>query len=529
VDKSLPFGSSWWDLIARRADLTPDAVMLEDDRGRAITFDAYRAYAEEVAAGLIELGVKPGQVVSWQLPTTIEAAVLMAALSRLGVAQNPIIPVLRRAEVGQIVEQVGSDWLVVPGVWRNFDFEAMARDVLGPSGDVIVCDKFASSDPDGLLLPRGNRSDLPPAEMEATPPADGAIRWYYFTSGTTSAPKGAKHTDGSVMASAQYLDDYVGMVATDVLPVAFPLAHIGGAIMLVGQLRCGSRVLLTEVFDPVESPLVMADHGATLLGSAVPFFHAYLAAQRRHGPKALFPHLRLCMAGGAPTPPELHLELEQELGHGVINAWGLTEFPCATSLSVGDPPEKFLGSVGRPTPGVRVRVVGPDGTDRPVGEEGELQVRGPQCFKGYLDPALDADAFDEAGFFRTGDLGVVDADGFVWVTGRLKDVIIRNAENISALEVEEVLYEHPLIADVAVIGLPDKRTGERCCAVVVLAQPVNTESSATLTLEDLAAHCRERGLARHKIPEQLELVEVVPRNSMGKILKQELRARLNPT
>jgi acyl-CoA synthetase (AMP-forming)/AMP-acid ligase II len=304
-----------------------------------------------------------------------------------------------------------------------------------------------------------------------------------------------------------------------VFPKAFPIAHIGGLMMLTAQLRVGARFVLFEAFDPVQSPLVMAERGATLLGSAVPFFHAYLAAQRRHGDEPLFPALRQVVAGGAPVPPELHLELERELGHGVLNSWGLTEFPAPTSLAVDDPPEQFLGSVGRAVSEVEVRVTDPSGTARPTGVEGELRVRGPQCFIGYVDAALDAEAFDPDHFFRTGDLGVIDEAGYVRVTGRLKDIIIRNAENISALEVEDVLYEHPSIVDVAVIGLPDARTGERCCAVVVPAAGVEK-----LSLADLAAHCRSRGLSNQKIPEQLEIVAELPRNPMGKVLKHELRA-----
>jgi non-ribosomal peptide synthetase component E (peptide arylation enzyme) len=475
----LPIGSSWWDLIDRRADLTPDAVMLEDDRERAVTFGGYRRLAEEVAAGLCELGVEAGQVVSWQLPTTIEAAVLMAALARLGVAQNPVIPILRRGEVGQIIEQVGSDSLIVPGVWRGFDYEAMARDVVaGSACRVVRWDDFPPSPADGLALPRARASMLPPSQDPG-----GAARWYYYTSGTTAAAKGAKHTDSSVMASSHYAIECVRLSAHDVYPMAFPLTHVGGAMMLTAQLRVGCRIMLIESFDPVQTPLRIAGHNPTLLGSAVPFFRAYLAAQRRHGPEPLFPKLRLCTAGGAPTPPELHRELQRELG-------------------------------------VQVSVVGAD-QERPVGEEGELRLRGPQCFSGYVDSSLDTDAFDNQGFFRTGDLGFVDQDGYAWVTGRLKDVIIRNAENISALEVEEILYLHPSIADVAVVGLPDSRTGERCCAVVVL-----DEGADVLTLEDMAAHCRDHGLATHKIPEQLEFVAAVPRNSMGKILKREVRAQL---
>lgn len=518
VAPALPTGSSWWQLIERRADVTPDRVMLEDERGRRLSFSAYRSLAEQVAAGLAERGVRPGHVVSWQLPTTVEAAVLMGALARLGVAQNPIVPILRRKEVGLIVEQLRSDWLLVPGTWRGFDYAAMAKEVVGEGTcQVLVCDGLEVGDGE-LALPRADPTALPPHQS-----APGAVRWFYYSSGTTAAPKGARHTDTSVLASAVNFVEGVRFQPEDLFPMAFPLTHIGGAMVLTAQLRVGSRVLLVEAFDPATSPLLMAERGATILGSALPFFHAYLAAQRQHGAEPLFPRLRICVAGGAPVPPELHAEMKSVLGTRVINAWGLTEFSPATSLTVEDPEEKFLTSAGRPVSGVEVRVVDADGRDATVGQVGELRLKGSQCFSGYVDASLDGDAFDDHGFFRTGDLGLVDEDGFVHVTGRLKDIIIRNAENISALEVENVLYEHPAVADVAVIGLPDARTGERCCAVVVLAEHVDA-----LTLEELAEHCRAQGLANQKIPEQLELVPILPRTPMGKVLKHELRKQLVP-
>ncbi|MCU1400771.1 MAG: cyclohexanecarboxylate-CoA ligase, partial [Acidimicrobiales bacterium] len=195
--------------------------------------------------------------------------------------------------------------------------------------------------------------------------------------------------------------------------------------------------------------------------------------------------------------------------HVVLTSWGLTEFPIATCASPSDPADKLETTAGRPARGVSVRVV-----------DGELRLKGPQCFAGYADGSLDADAFDDDGWFRTGDLGTIDADGYVTITGRLKDVIIRNGENISALEVEDVLLGHPGIDDVAVIGIPDPRTGERVCAVVV------NVSGRAVTLDSIREHCLAMGLAMHKVPERVEHVEAVVRNQMGKILKADLRATI---
>jgi cyclohexanecarboxylate-CoA ligase len=210
--------------------------------------------------------------------------------------------------------------------------------------------------------------------------------------------------------------------------------------------------------------------------------------------------------------------MKELFGTGIVSSWGLTEFPIATVCTLDDTDEDLALTEGRVVPGVELRVVGTDGREVAPGEEGELRLRGPQMCRGYVDPALDADAVDDRGYFRTGDLGVVGPRGHVRITGRIKDIIIRNAENISAQEIENVLYTHPKVADVAVIGVPDARTGERACAVVVPA-----EGAGAVSLAELAEHCRAQQLATQKIPERLEIVTALPRNALDKILKQDLR------
>jgi acyl-CoA synthetase (AMP-forming)/AMP-acid ligase II len=209
-------------------------------------------------------------------------------------------------------------------------------------------------------------------------------------------------------------------------------------------------------------------------------------------------------------------------GVGIVSGYGLTEAPIVVMASVGDPDDKLATTEGRATPGVTIKVVALDGSLAGPGEEGEIRLKGPQVIAGYLDPSLDAEAYDDEGYFRSGDLGIVDADGFVTITGRLKDVIIRHGENISAKEVEDLLYTHPQVADVAVIGLPDATTGERACAVVAC------KDGGALTFADMQSFLREKDLRVQAIPEQLEIVGVVPRNPAGKILKHALREQFAP-
>jgi acyl-CoA synthetase (AMP-forming)/AMP-acid ligase II len=300
--------------------------------------------------------------------------------------------------------------------------------------------------------------------------------------------------------------------------MVFPFTHIGGVGMLFVQLLCGAGAILVEAYDEEQTPPLLGAHGVTLASGGTPLVMRYLQYQRRHPETRVFPRLRAAMGGAAPKPPLLHREVKAELGGaGVVSVYGLTEAPFVVLSSLRDPDDALAKSEGRAAGGAELRIVGADGRVCRPDEEGEIRVRGPQICRGYLDGKLDAEAFDADGFFRTGDLGSLDAQGFVRVTGRQKEIIIRNGENISAKEIEDLLYAHPRIADAAVIGLPDARTGERCCAVVVPAP------GAALDLAEIVRHCAAAGLARQKLPEQLELVASLPRNASGKVQKHELR------
>ncbi|ORW01228.1 class I adenylate-forming enzyme family protein [Mycobacterium kyorinense] len=513
---SRPSKDTYWGLVEWAASEHPRRVVLCDDFGRSLTTVGLRDAAVAAAAALAERGVHAGTVVSWQLPTTLETMVVMVALARLGAVQNPILPIWRESEVGFATTQLGTEVMIVPGMWREFDHVALARSLAEKREmTIVVVDHETAPAAGGLRLPAGNVRALPGA-----PSSGDDARWVYYSSGTTAAPKGVRHTDRSVMAGSAGVVGMVGGSSSDINPIPFPISHIGGAAMLAASLLTGMRLVLFDSFDAATTPFAIAAHRPTLLGTATPFFVAFMAAQQRHGAEPLFPDLRACVAGGAPITAELGRQVRETFSvPGIANAWGLTEFPVATS-PVPDADAAVLDyTVGPPVPGVQVRVVGDDGREVRSGDEGELRLKGPQCFLGYVDESLNADAFDTDGWFCTGDRGRIDKNGNVVVTGRIKDAIIRNAENISALEIEGVLAAHPAVADVAVIGVPDPRTGERVCAVVV------AEPGVELALSSLVRHCQDRGLSRHKFPERLEVVDMLPRNLTGKVLKAELRSR----
>jgi acyl-CoA synthetase (AMP-forming)/AMP-acid ligase II len=282
-------------------------------------------------------------------------------------------------------------------------------------------------------------------------------------------------------------------------------------------METGVELLMVEIFNPETTPKFLAEHGVTCAGAGTAFWLVYLAAQRKQPDVPLFPEVRIFNGGGAPKPVTLHGEMLAEMGAPLIGGWGLTESPINTMVHVDDPDVKKAETDGRACPDVRIRVVSSEGEELGRNEEGELRVAGPQVCLGYVDSALDAEGFDADGWFRTGDLGTIDDDGFVRITGRLKDIIIRKGENISAKEIEDLLYAHPAVADAAVVGLPDAASGERAAAIVVL------KPGATLTFQEMVAFLRDHQLSNHKLPEQLELVESLPRNPSGKVLKRDLR------
>lgn len=506
-----------WELVDMRADATPDAEMAVDESGRRMTFGEYRERAERVAAALAGRGIVAGDVVTWQLPTWLESMVLVAAIARLGATQNPILHIYREKEVGFCVRQSKAKLLVVPPAFPRgsptaFDFTSMALDVVsgverdGGEVEVLVCDRE---------LPEADPVDLP------APPADGGeVRWLFYTSGTTADPKGARHTDQTIAIMSRGIRERWEVTEADRNALVFPFPHIGGIAWLFISLGCGAVNICFEAFDPEQVVRVLDAEGVTLAGAGTVFHRVYLAAQQKAG-GGLFTKVRGFPSGGAPKPPGFHDEVKSAFpgSVGLLSGYGLTEAPILTMSGIGDSDEDLATTEGAPMPGVELKLVKLDGGVAGVGEEGEVRAKAPQRMLGYLDSSLDADAFDEDGFFRTGDLGMLNERNMLAITGRLKDVIIRKGENVSAKEVEDHLYRHAKVADVAVIGLPDPTSGERVCAVVV------TQGEDPLGFEEMVEFLKCEGLMLQKIPEQLEIEVAIPRNPAGKILKRELQAK----
>lgn len=525
---ALSASGTFWELVERRATLTPGRpFLLQDDR--VLTFGALRDRAERVAAGLYAAGVRPGTVVAWQLPTRLETVLLSFALTRIGAVQSPVIPFYRDRETGFALRESGAEFFAVPGTWRGFDHTEMAtRLAAGLDRPPHVFEAYGD-------LPDGDPATLP------APPSDGdAVRWIYWTSGTTSDPKGVLHTDRSLIAAGSCLAHALRLSASDVGSIAFPFAHVGGPDYAVMLLLYGLPAVLFEHFAMPGALAGYRRHGVTVAGGSTAFYSMLLAAQRdaRGAPEApdalgvpgarVVPTLRLLAGGGAPKPPELYHAVVREMGVQLTHGYGMTEVPMITMGAPDDTAEHLACTEGLPPPGMEIRITDASGAVVPCGADGEVRLRGEAVCRGYLDPRATAEAFDAEGFLVTGDLGHLLPSGHLVLTGRLKDVIIRKGENISAKEIEDLLAAHPSVGDAAVIGLPDAERGERVCAVVVPrggAAP-RGDAAPPLSLPALTAYLRGAGLAVHKLPEQLEVVSELPRNgALRKVLKYRLRER----
>jgi acyl-CoA synthetase (AMP-forming)/AMP-acid ligase II len=348
-----------WELVGRRAALTPHRpVLLQGER--VLTFGELRDRAERTAAGLYAMGVRPGTVVAWQLPTRIETVLLTVALARLGAVQSPVIPFYRDREVGFALRESRAAHFAVPGEWRGFDFTAMAR----RAGARGVFEAYAS-------LPDGDPSVLP------APPASGTdVRWIYWTSGTTSDPKGVLHTDRSLIAGGSCLAHALRLSEDEVGSIAFPFAHIGGPDYLVMLLLYGFPAVLFEKFALPDALDEYRRHGVTIAGGSTAFYAMFLAEQRKQPGRKLIPTLRLLAGGGAPKPPELHRAVVREMGCVLTHGYGMTEVPMITMGSPDDSEDDLVRTEGRPPAGMEVRIV-----------DGEVRLRGEAVCQGYLDPA----------------------------------------------------------------------------------------------------------------------------------------------
>ncbi|MEZ5144167.1 MAG: AMP-binding protein [Acidimicrobiales bacterium] len=479
--------------------------------------------ARRFAASLRARGVGPGDVVAFWLPNCVEAAVVFWGAALLGAVVVPIVHFYGPKEVGYILAEAQPRAVVTADRFGHVELLAGLTEVR--AGDpalelVAVVDlagEVATQTADTVAFDDLTAPSVGPL-VDAVPVDPAAPALIAYTSGTTADPKGVVHTHRSIVAEVRQLGDIQPPQPRPTLTGA-PVGHAIG--MLTGLLLPVYRrqaVHLIDVWDPARILDAMVDADLTA-GSGATYFLTSLLDAPAFGPEHL-ERMRWVGLGGSAVP-EAVADRAIGLGISVARSYGSTEHPSTTGAPHDLPQDRRRRTDGRPLPGVELRIVDATGADLPAGEPGEILSRGPDLFAGYTDPTLTATAIDADGWYHTGDVGVLDEQGWLTITDRLKDVIIRGGENISAAEVEDLVLRMPGVAEVAVVAAPDERLGEHGCAFVRVVEP-----SSAPTLADVQAHLGAAGLARQKWPEELRIVADLPRTPSGKVRKHELRARL---
>ncbi|MGE2719595.1 class I adenylate-forming enzyme family protein [Mycolicibacterium celeriflavum] len=496
----------------------PDTAVMVHSDDHPDRFTAAELFDESMrlAAGLTGLGVAPGDIVAVQLPNWRECFAAHAAAWLCGAVVLPIVPIYGPAEVAFIARQSGARAIILPRRLRNRDTGATLE---------------ALADLPGLhhriVLGGAHPGTIPFEELRATPATDFTPFHPYadsravlvYTSGTTAEPKGVQHSHGSLLGELRAMDALRHTGAGETTLAVFPSGHIAGTLGILRMMCRSGDTIAMDAWDPEAAARLIAEHGVSVSAGAPIHLGGILDIAERDGLDVS--SLREYTTGAAGVAGEL-IRRADRFGIGAYRCYGSSEHP---TISVGrpeDPLDKRADTDGRIAPGTRVRLVDEHGHDVAPGADGEILTQGPELFRGYTDPR-----FTEAGFvdgwFRTGDVGRLDADGFLTITDRKKDIIVRGGENISSKEVEDVVSSHPAVAEAAAIGAPDEKYGERVCVFVVLNQGGSFDTAAA------AAHFASRGLARQKTPERIVVVPELPRTISGKVQKHRLREQLDTT
>jgi len=509
------------DYFLRALSESPDKVAIvayRQDRAveRRITYRQLDQLATRIGASLTALGVGYQDVVSFQLPNWWEFIALSLACVRIGATANPLMPILRERELGFMLGMTESKVFIVPQRFRGHDFANMARGLLPALPHlehVIVVDGDGADSFENMLLADRPADGKTPAAVRPLAPDD--VLMVMFTSGTTGEPKGVMHTSNTVLTTLDLCTERMALTPADIMLGATPLAHLTGYVILATlPLMLGSTTVLQDIWDGRRALDIMDKEKVSFTAGATPFLTDLCNEVASGAPRPA--SFRLFMCAGAPIPPALVERALSDMQLVVCSAWGMTEVVAASVTEPGRSAEKSAGTDGLALPHVELKIVGDDDVELAAGVTGRLLVKTPALFGGYLKhPELNGVSDD--GWFDSGDLAYKDQDHYIRINGRSKDIVIRGGENIPVVMVENIMYEHPAVALVAIVAYPDVRMGERACAFVV------TKPGKTFSFADMTAHFDACKLTNQYRPERLEIVDNIPCTATGKIQKFQLR------
>ncbi|MBC2778929.1 AMP-binding protein [Parasphingopyxis sp. GrpM-11] len=495
---------------------TPNAEIFIGNEPR-VTFGALFEDAEALAVSFGDLGLHAGDRISFQIPNWHEAAAINLAAAMAGLVVVPIVPIYRDAEMRQMLADSGCRLLFLAEQFRGFDYAAMAERIQPdlPSLETVIF--VRGSDPARsyeALVECGRGRSL--GGWAASP---NAVKIILYTSGTTGTPKGVLHSQNTLNNALDMCIRQWRIQEGEVLLMPSPVTHLTGYGYLEMPLLTGAKTLLMEQWNAEEAADLIEKYDVVGTISATPFLKELADCAERRGTG--LPSLRFFACGGAAVPPSIIRHANTVLDRApAFRVFGCTEAPLITMGFHGADEHELAATTDGKIEDYKVRIVDEDGNELAAGEEGEILARGPAMLLGYFDPLQTEEAITDDGFYKTGDLGILTPENAVLITGRKKDLIIRGGENISAKEIEDLLYRHPAIEDAAVVAMPHARLGEGVCAVVVL------RPDAELSRANLAEFISQSGLAKQKWPERIELVDQLPKTATGKVRKDVLRSEI---
>ena len=521
-------GAGYWrdrtllDHLGEAVARTPDkqalvAFKAETAQEVRLTYRALDELSSHIASNFRKLGIGRGDVVSFELPNWWEFTALHLACLKVGAISNPLMIILRERELKFMLAHAQTRLLVVPSIFRGFNYGEMAHGLRGDLpelNDVFVIGGGPDDSFDQLLVP----ADAAEPSVPTGPLDPDSVIELLYTSGTTGEPKGVMHSSNTLLSNLLPFAERFGLAAHDVIHMPSPLGHqLGFMYGVMLPVVLGATAVLQDIFDPEEMTRQVVAERATFAMGATPFLNDFVDCIERGGVKT--PSLRVFVSAGAPIPRNLVTRARAILDSAVISGWGMSENGAVTTTRLGDPEDLVTDTDGCALPGIEVCVRDEAGERAPPDQAGELYVRGCSNFLGYFKrPGLAE--IDADGWFKTGDIARMDAQGYIRITGRSKDIIIRGGENIPVVEIEGLLYRHPALAAVAIVGFPHPRLGEQACAFVI------PRDGCEFTFADMVGYLKAQRIAVQYIPEKLQVVSAMPITPSGKIQKFKLRESL---
>ncbi|EAA2292837.1 cyclohexanecarboxylate-CoA ligase [Escherichia coli] len=506
--------ADYWQQTARAM---PDKIAVVDNHGASYTYSALDHAASCLANWMLAKGIESGDRIAFQLPGWCEFTVIYLACLKIGAVSVPLLPSWREAELVWVLNKCQAKMFFAPTLFkqtRPVDLILPLQNQLPQLQQIVGVDKLAPAT-SSLSLSQ-IIADNTPLTTAITTHGD-ELAAVLFTSGTEGLPKGVMLTHNNILASERAYCARLNLTWQDVFMMPAPLGHATGFMHgVTAPFLIGARSVLLDIFTPDACLALLEQQRCTCMLGATPFVYDLLNVLEKQ--PADLSALRFFLCGGTTIPKKVARECQQR-GIKLLSVYGSTESSPHAVVNLDDPLSRFMHTDGYAAAGVEIKVVDDARKTLPPGCEGEEASRGPNVFMGYFDePELTARALDEEGWYYSGDLCRMDEAGYIKITGRKKDIIVRGGENISSREVEDILLQHPKIHDACVVAMPDERLGERSCAYVVLKAPHHS-----LSLEEVVAFFSRKRVAKYKYPEHIVVIEKLPRTASGKIQKFLLR------